>query len=139
MTFWWYVADFLRHLWALVSTVSILGILWMGICCCLYTRKNNDPSLDPFIYDKSRLWILLIDIALVINWLIVGLVRPYNYVLDNIFKESDTTCIWAALFVCGVIILIIKSVLILILYNRKCKTFSLSKKKKVKSAYSEDR
>ena len=139
MTFWWYVVDFLRHIWALASTVSILGIFWMGVSCSLYTKKNNNPELDPFIYDRSRLWILLIDIALVVNWLIVGLVRPYNYILETVFEESDSTCIWASLFVCGTIILIIKSILILILYNRKCKTFSLSKKRKVNSAYSEDR
>lgn len=139
MTFWLYVVDFLKFLWTLASTTSILGILWMGVSCSLYTRKNNDPDLDPFIYDKSRLWILLIDIALVINWLIVGLVHPYNYILENVFKESDSTYIWASLFVCGTIILVIKSVLILILYNRKCKIFSLSKKKKVNSTYSEDR
>lgn len=129
MTFWCYVADFLRHLWVLASTVSILGIFWMGVSCCLYTTKNNNPDLDPFIYDKARLWILLIDVALVVNWLIVGLVSPYNYILETAFKESDSTCIWASLFVCGTIILIIKSVLILILYIRKCK---IEKFKKVR-------
>lgn len=120
MTFWCYVVDFLRHLWELLGTVSILGIFWMVVSCCLYTTKNNNPDLDPFIYDKGRLWILLIDVALVVNWLIVGLVHPYNYALGLVFEESDTTCVWASLFVCGTIILIIKSVLILILYIRKC-------------------
>lgn len=137
MTFWQYVIDFLLHLWRFFTILSILGIIWFVISITLYRPKNN-PSW-PYIKDY-HISFLCIDIVLIVNYLIAGLIGFNVGQYKALFKEGveELTPIFAVLFVVGTVCMIIKIIMTIILYNKKCKTFSFSKKKKVDSAYSED-
>lgn len=137
MTFWQYVIDFLLHLWRFFTIFSILGIFWLGISIVLYRPKNNKcwPYLESY-----HIELLFIDVVLIVNYLIAGLIGFNVGQYKAFFKEDieDLTPLFAALFVMSIVFFVIKVIMTIILYNKKCKTFSLSKKKKVDSAYNED-
>jgi hypothetical protein len=135
MTFWQYVIDFLLHLWRFFTILSVLGIFWIALSIVLYRPKNN-PSW-PFV-ESYHIEFLCVDAVLIINYMIAGLLGFNVGQYKAFFKEGieDLTPLFAPLFVIGIICFVIKLIMTIILYNKKCKEFSLSHKKgKIDSSY----
>lgn len=133
MTFWNYTVDFLFHLWKYFTVLSMFFMFWTIFSVEMFTSKEN--SSYPFV-KSYHIWILCIDAIMIINYMIAGITGLGAKINSAAFTIEDITPIFAMLFVIGTIFFIIKVIMTFILYNKKCKEFSLSHKKgKVDSSY----